>query len=112
MAFGNFDETQKLIESEGKFARVEVKGPLDGAGTLDVTLHVVVVDGNGVVAEGTARRVVDENGHKLDRWTGEASVRDPNPGLTMGHALGYAVAVGTGDGGITTYQWHHVVTLD
>jgi hypothetical protein len=102
---GKFHDQQRAVNVGGALTKVEVGGPLGDAGDLAIELKVIVVDQLGVTAEGTASRVGQ------DEWAGYVSVRDAKDGLTLGPAIGYALAIGTGDGGITTYQWHHRVEL-
>ena len=98
---GKFDD-QGALQADGTV--VKVGGPLNNADGLSVDLQVIVVQ-NDAVAEGTGR-----NQPGSARWSGEASVLD-GPALARGVAIAYAAAVGTGDGGISTYQWHRVVNL-
>ena len=99
---GKFDDVQKL-EAGGTV--VKVGGPLRNAAGLAVEVHAIVMQ-DGVVAEGKGK---NEAGGTT--WSGEASVLSGNP-LEERNAIAYAVAVGTGDGGMSTYHWHATVRLE
>ena len=99
---GKFDDVQKL-EAGGTV--VKVGGPLRNAVGLTVEVHVIVMQ-DGVVADGKGK---NEPGGTA--WSGQVDVLSGNP-FEERNATAYAVAVGTGDGGMSTYHWFATVRLE
>ena len=109
---GQFDE--ELTRKDGN-TNLAVGGELEGFEGLPVTLQVVVVDVNNVVAEGTVDLKSGPKPNPNDpggkpRWAGEVPVKDDKE-LKEGPAIAYATAVSGGPEGIKSWQWHKVVTL-
>ena len=91
---------------------VEAAGTLDGGfEELDLTLHVVVMDKGGVVAEVEKRNPTlvpgEEPGEMM--WAVTAPATDA---MHAGPGIAYATALGTGPEGIKSWQWHSVVELE
>ena len=100
---GQFDKTAKLKDGN---TNVVLVGELNGFEDLDVTLHVVVVASNGVVAEEEIRNPeLEPDATGKPKWTITAPAKDGRA-LEAGKAIGYATAVGTGPEGIKSWQWH------
>jgi hypothetical protein len=90
---------------------VEAAGTLDaGFEDLDLTLHVVVIDKGGVVAEVEKRNPTlvpgEEDGEM--KWALTAPATEA---MEAGPGIAYATALGTGPEGIKSWQWHSVVEL-
>lgn len=98
---GQFDPTATLGADN---TVVDVGGKLTISDGLDFKLRFVVVDAEGNRAEGNGTR------DGAARWKGRAAVTS-GPPLKKGGGIAYGSAVGTDVAGITTYQWHSIVTL-
>jgi hypothetical protein len=106
---GRFNKELKLKDLN---RNVEAAGILDaGFEELDLTLHVVVIDKAGVVAEIEQRDPELELGEKPEErtWTLTAPATDA---MQAGPGIAYATALGTGPEGIKSWQWHSVVVLE
>jgi hypothetical protein len=107
---GQFDEELALTADK---KNVQATGSLRGFDDFDLTLHVVVADVNGVVAEYEKKNpplVPDAADPGKSAWSLTVPVKDSRT-LEKGTAIGYATALGTGPEGIKSWQWHSVVEL-
>ena len=112
---GRFD---KELDLEDLSRNVVAAGFLDiGFKDLDVTLHCVVIDKEGVVAEGEEKspRLVEVTPEppntKPEKVTWAFKVPAP-AAMHAGPGIAYATALGTGPEGIKSWQWHSVVELE